>query len=216
MQNSIYLHYPGHLAALRRHFGATETTLVIGDMPIGWNVRRQHGLLYPDLMAAFDVDTAAAIAQRGFAIDDRCKPPDFVLEVASLSTALNGYTTKRSGYAAYGVHEYWRFDPTGGDYYPVPLAGERLVEDEYQPIPIEHTAQGWHRGHSETLNLFLCWEGRQLRWYDPVGRAYLLTHDEALDALDAARDARTEAEAARTAADARVRQLEEELHRLSE
>ena len=64
--------------------------------------------------------------------------------MASLSTALNGYTTKRSGYAAYGVHEYWRFDPTGGDYYPVPLAGERLVEDEYQPIPIEHTAQGWH------------------------------------------------------------------------
>ena len=55
---------------------------------------------------AFDVDTAAAVAQRGFAIDDRGKPPDFVLEVASLSTALKGYTSKRSGYAAYGVHEY--------------------------------------------------------------------------------------------------------------
>ena len=133
--------------------------------------------------------------------------------MASLNTALNGYTSKRSGYAAYDVHEYWRWDPTGGDYYPVPLAGERLVEGEYQPIPIEHTAEGWHRGHSETLNLFLYWEDRQLRWYNPVGRAYLLTHDEA---LDAARDARTEAEAARTAADARVRQLEEELSRLSE
>ena len=64
-------------------------------MPIGWNVRRQHGLLYPDLMVAFDVDTAAAIAQRGFGIDDRGKPPDFVLEVASLNTPLNDYTIKR-------------------------------------------------------------------------------------------------------------------------
>ena len=31
---------------------------------------------------------------------------------------------------------------------------------------------------SEVLNLDLCWEVGQLRWYDPVERRYLHTFDE--------------------------------------
>ena len=31
---------------------------------------------------------------------------------------------------------------------------------------------------SEVLNLDLCWEVGQLRWYDPVERRYLRTFDE--------------------------------------
>ena len=213
MQNILYLHRPGHIAALQHHFGSPETTLVMGDMPIGWSLSRQQGLLYPDLMVAFDVDTAAAIAQRGFSIEERGKSPDFVLEVASLNTALNDYTAKRTGYAAYGASEYWRFDPTGGRYYPVALAGERLVDGEYHPIPIEQTPEGWLWGHSEVLGLALCWEDRQLRWYDPSSQTYLLTHDEALDTIVAERDARIAAESARIAAETRIRQLEEELRR---
>ena len=213
MQNVLYLHRPGHISALQHHFGSPETTLVMGEMPIGWSLSRQQGLLYPDLMVAFDVDTAAAIAQRGFSIDERGKSPDFVLEVASLNTALNDYTTKRTGYAAYGASEYWRFDHTGGDYYPVALAGERLVDGEYHPIPIEQTTEGWFWGHSEVLGLTVCWENSQLRWYDPATQSYLLTHEAERDARIAAEAARIAEREARIAAEARIRQLEEELRR---
>lgn len=209
MQNSIYLSRPGHQPALDRHFGNPDTTLVIGDMPIGWSIRWRRGLLYPDLLIAFNVDCADAIARRGYAIDDRGKPPDFVLEVAFFSTAHNDYIRKRVGYANYGVPEYWRFDPTGGEYYPVGLAGDRLVDGEYQPITIVQVDDDRYWGHSEALNLGLCWEYGQLRWYDPAAQRYLRTYKEEADEREAA-----QAEAAE--AQARVRQLEQEMRRRSQ
>ena len=38
-------------------------------------------------------------------------------------------------YAALGIPEYWRFDETG-NYHGVRLAGDRLVNGQYQPIDI--------------------------------------------------------------------------------
>ena len=201
MQNFIYLNRPGHATSLARHFGSPDNTLLIGDVPVGWNVSQRRGLLYPDLMVAFNVDCGAIIERRGFAIEEQGKPPDFVLEIASPNTALNDYTRKREAYAEFGIPEYWRFDNSGGEYYPEPLAGDRLVDGEYQPLTIHQTTGGGFRGHSEALNLDLCWEQGQLRWYDPAAQRYLLTHDE-------------EAEA-RIAAEDRIRQLEEELRRRS-
>jgi hypothetical protein len=64
-----------------------------------------------------------------------------------------------------------------------------------------------YRGHSEVLNLDLCWEAGQLRWYDPVERRYLRTFDE--EAED-----RIAAEGERDAAHERVRELEAEVRRL--
>ena len=40
MQNPIYLHRPGHLAALSLHFGSPETTIVMGEVPVGRRVLR--------------------------------------------------------------------------------------------------------------------------------------------------------------------------------
>ncbi len=57
-------------------------------------------------------------------------------------------------------------------------------------------------GHSEALNLDVCWEFGELRWFDPVAGRYLPTFDEADDA--------------RIAAEARVRELEAEVERLRE
>jgi hypothetical protein len=187
------------------------------------------------------VDCASVILRRGFAIDEQGKPPDFVLEIASVSTALNDYTGKREGYAAYGIPEYWRFDPTGGDRYPVGLAGDRLVGKEYQPMEIVPTEEGSYWGHSDVLNLDLCWEHGQLRFYDPVAQLYLLTHDEEAQARitaevfrDSAEAQRITAEAQRDSAEAqrdaerqahigteaeyqaRIRELEEELRRHSQ
>ena len=200
MQNPLYLYMPGHLAALARHFGDRDTTIVLGEVPVGWNVRRRRGLRIPDLTIAFGVDRAKVIEDNGYSMDELGKPPDFVLEVASLTTAENDHTVKRVDYAAFGVPEYWRFDPTGGNRYDVGLAGDRLVGSSYQPIGITQIGDGNSWGHSDILGLDICWEDGQLRWYDPAEGRYLLTFDE-------------EAEA-RVAAEERVRDLEAEVRRL--
>ena len=201
VQNSLYLNFPGYQPALAQHFGSSDTTLVISEMPIGRNLRQRRGLLYPDLFIAFNVDREEAIARGGFAIDDQPKPPDFALEIASLNTAENDYTRKRTGYADYGVLEYWRFDPTGGRYYPTGLAGDRLVDGTYQPIEVVQMAEGVYKGRSDVLSLDLCWEHGQLRWFDPESQSYLLTHADERERRIAAED--------------RVRQLEDELRQRS-
>ena len=235
MQNPVFLYDPGHPPALRRHLGHPETTIVLGEIPLGWRYNQAQGLLKPDLLVAFDIDRGAVIAQEGYSIEERGKPPDFVLEVASKITGRNDYTRKREGYADYGVPEYWRFDPTGGDYYPAVLEGDRLVAGAYAPMPVNEVSHARHWGYSEALGLYLCWEFGHLRWYDPAAQRYLRTHDEeAQDRIaaeaerdaerqariaaeaerDAERQAHIAAEAERDAADTRARELEAELRRL--
>ncbi len=214
MQNPLYLHLPGHLAALARHFGASDSTIVLGEVPVGWNVSRRRGLRIPDLLIAFNVNRARIIAQQGYSIDEQGKPPDFVLEVASPSTAENDYTIKRVDYAAFGVPEYWRFDPTGGGLYDAGLAGDRLVDGEYQPINIMRVDETRFRGHSETLGLDVCWEDGQLRWRDPASQLYLPTFNEEAETRAAAESDRDVERAYRIAAEERVRELEAEVRRL--
>ena len=207
MQNPIHLHDPGCQAALRRHFGAPDTTIVLGEVPVGWNTSQRQGLRVPDLLVAFDVDRAAIIEMQGYAIEVQSKPPNFVLEVASPTTGRNDYTDKRKDYAAFGIPEYSRFDPSGGRHHDAALAGDRLTDGVYQPLGIFRVDEERYRGHSEVLNLDLCWEAGQLRWYDPVERRYLRTFDE--EAGD-----RIAAEGERDAAHERVRELEAQVRRL--
>ena len=61
-------------------------------------------------MDGFGVDHAGIIDRHGYSIEEHGKPPDFVLEVASVTTGQGDYTRKRDDYAAFGVPEYWRFD----------------------------------------------------------------------------------------------------------
>ena len=146
------------------------------------------------------MDRAFAVEQRGYSIRDQGKPPDFVLEVASPSAGREDYTGKRNDYAAFGIPEYWRFYPSGGLHHSAPLAGDRLVEGEYQPIKIVAIGPIHLHGHSDVLGLDLCWEDGRLRWWDPKVERYLMTFDEE-------RDARADS------AEARVRELEAELER---
>ena len=229
MQNSIHLDFPGYQPALYFHFGASDDLLVVSECALVYPIGERNVRLYPDLLIAFGVNAPSAIAQLGYSIEEQGKPPDFVLEIASETTAENDYTHKRQRYAEFGVPEYWRFDPTGGNRYPQPLAGDLLVDGEYHPIPITQTGENRYHGHSPTLNLDLCWENGKLRWYDPVAQTYILTHEDEREGRIAERDARiaeregriAERDAriaerdARIAAEARVRQLEEELRRRS-
>ena len=122
----------------------------------------------------------------GYSIDRQGKPPDFVLEVASQSTGERDYTDKRLDYERYGIAEYWRFDPSGGEYHDAALAGDRLVDGGYQPVEVEWLDEERCRGYSENLRLYVCWEDGELRWFDPVTETYLRTFTEEIARADLA------------------------------
>ena len=134
MQSPIHLHDPAHIASLRLHYGESETTLVMGEVPIAWSAGQGEGIRVPDLLIAFNVDRAGIIDRRGYAIEREGKPLDFALEVASPTTRMTDYTAKRGDYEACGISEYWRFDASGGLCRDVALAGDRLVDESYHPI----------------------------------------------------------------------------------
>ena len=201
MQNALHLDDQGHQAALRRHLGNPDTTVVISEVPIGWNIHtRREVIRVPDLLIAFNVDRAWVVAEMGYSIDEHGKPPDFALELASPNTARNDERGKRIDYANFGVREYWRFDASGGQWYLQPLAGDALVDGEYRPFEIHRVDSNRYWGHSAVLNLDVCWEHGEIRFYDPAAGRYLLTFDEADDG--------------RLAAEERIRQAEERIQQL--
>ena len=193
-----YVYEPGSPLHLNRHFGRPESTLVKAEK---WIVPYLGHPSYrvPDLMIAFDVDPGLYDDQNGYVISDQGKPPDFVLEVASRSTATIDIIDKRRDYAEFAIREYWRFDHTG-ELHGARLAGDRLVDDRYEPIPLEELSADVIQGHSEALDLILRWDHGQLAWIDPET-------DEHIPTFDGEREGRL-------AAEARVRELEAELRRL--
>ena len=155
---------------------------------------------YPDGSFADGLaDPNLVYHRNGYVISEVGKPPDLVLEVGSESTGRRDYTDKREGYAGYGVREYWRFDPSGGEYHDAPLAGDTLVDGRYEPIEIVVEPNGRHWGYSEVLGLEFWWDDGILRFRDPASGEFLPTLNEA--------------EEARQAAERRIAELEAELGR---
>ncbi len=187
-------------ATIRHHFSDRPDVFVSGEGYLCFDTRDRAGWLVPDCVVAFGVDPRAIFRRNGYVISEVGKPPDFIIEVASSSTGAADYTTKRDRYSEYGAIEYWRFDPTGGAFHDQPLAGDTLVDGEYQPIPLRYEPDGVIRGHSAVLGLDLCWVNGRLRFYDPASGEYLRNISEA-----EARAHRMEAE---------VRRLREELRRM--
>ena len=237
MQNTEQIYQPSWLTSLRRRLDEIESrkppedrrsVLVTSEMPVRPRPTRDSSRFFvPDLTVAFDADEDAIELHNGYWIERQGKPPELVLEVASASTGRNDYRRKRDGYARFGIPEYWRTDPSGGRWHDAELAGDRLANGVYVPIPIERTGLRALRGYSEVLGLWICWEDGDLRFYDEEA-GYLLTHDEEADARllerarrliaeaerDAAESERDEEREERIAAQDRVRQLEEQIRRM--
>ncbi len=210
--------------ALAVHLGNPETTLVEADR---WIIAEpgtfRELARYPDLLVAFDADPAIYQANNGYIVSEQGKPPDFVLEVASASTANTDTGAKREDYARLGILEYWRFDETG-QHHGTRLAGDRLENGVYVPIPIDQLAEDVLQGYSQALNLLLRWERGELAFHDPATERHIVTFDDLQERVDQERAARLQTEARlqaerearlqeRRQAAARIRELEARLNR---
>ena len=99
------------------------------------------------LEAARD-DAETQLEQRGV---DLPNTEEIALEVGSRSTGRRDFNVKREGYPALGIRECWRFDPSGGEYHAVSLAGDTMFDGEYVPIEIVVKSDGRQWGYSEIL-----------------------------------------------------------------
>ncbi len=189
------------------HFSAFSNILLTGEIYVRIDEEDARELA-PDFIFARGVsDPERIIRRNGYVISEVGKPPDLVLEVGSRSTGRRDYTVKRKGYAALGIAEYWRFDPSGGYYHDRHLAGDTLVDGEYAPIEVVAESDERRWGYSAVLGLELWWEEGTLRFRDPESGQFLLTPEEERVAREAAEERAGNAEA-------RVAELEAELRRL--
>ena len=153
----------------------------------------------PDVAVAFGADVAAIESDQVYKVWKAGVVPTWVLEVASPRTFRADVRDKPAIYAARGVLEYWRTDPSTEGLLDPPLQGERLTGGSRSPIAVVADADGTLRGHSDLIGLDLCWNGGELRLHDPATGAPLPTYDDLMQA-------RTSAETARAASDARAEQ----------
>ena len=217
---------------LLNYYLATATgrrdVLVTGACFLCYDRSNLNVRVEPDCLVAFGVD-AAAIRQRMLYLPwEAGKIPDFVLEMASQSTARNDVGPKRLLYERLGIGEYWRFDATGGRLYGEPLTGERLVDGRYQPIELTIQGNGSIRSYSPTIDAHLSWEPREegqhqgwLHIYDPATGRRLQPYSEvkaraevAEERAEAVMEQAAAAEARAETAEAEAERLREELRRL--
>ena len=199
------------VSTLETHFSDQPNTVVSGNTFIYYEEGNPRRFISPDLHVTLGV-TAEGFAsmdyRNTYLVWEIGKPADFVLEIASESTALRDVTEKRVLYARIGFGEYWRFDGSGGDFYGEALVGEYLGADgQYHRFDVAPDEEGRPHGYSPTLALWLYWEDGRLRFFNPATGEWLLNRAEERAALAAA-------QAAQQAAEARAAELEAELRRL--
>ncbi len=175
----------------------SSNTILCYD-PANLNIRRQ-----PDIYLSFGVDQAAIRRRKLYLPWEAGKPPDLALEVGSESTGSEDTVVKPRVYAAVGISEYWRFDPSGGEHHGEPLSGGVLQDGVYLPVDLTTDPDGILKGYSEVMELYLCWDEGWPRFYDPAIGAY----------LENWRQERASYEAALAQREARIRELEEEMRR---
>ncbi len=201
--------------ALYHRYKDRTDVFATGGGFIFYNPANGNQRVAPDFLIAFDVD--ADYIQKNlpnFLIWVIGKAPDFVIEVASESTAANDLGHKRDLYSRLGITEYWRFDGTDGKYYGQPIAGERLIDGVYQSCELHIEPDGSIMGHSELLDLDFYWNGRVFDVLDPATGKSIDRGDVEREARLAA-ETRAEAERqTRLAAETRERELLETIERL--
>ncbi len=215
MQQASTLHYV--MTILRARYENDPTVLWSNQSNVIYDSDTPGSVVVPDGYLVFGVPARfIETERRSYRIDEWGKPPDFVLEVASESTASRDLTEKRALYARMGVTEYWRLDRHG--YYGEPLVGERLVNGEYVRFDLHAEPNGdtWSRSELlgvdfyqrpvDGLSTFLLKDSATGEWLGGLG--------EEKQARQAAEERAESAEERAHAAEARNRELQAELERL--
>ena len=140
---------------------AHPDALAVADMLVYPEEGNPRNRIAPDVLVAFGVGTHS---RSSYLVWEEGKPPDWVLEVASPSTAAKDLDFKRRAYAAMGVPEYWLFDPKG-DVFPAgqpQLQGLALSHGGYVRLA-PRLADGLAMIRSGVLGLDLRVEGEFIR-----------------------------------------------------
>lgn len=191
------------IEALDAHFRNRPDVYVSGNLLLYHEEGNNKVRVAPD---AFVVFGTAKHDRSSYLLWQEGKPPDFVLEIASESTWRIDQGKKRDTYADLGVSEYWLYDPTGNCFAPR-LQGFRLVEGQYEPLPVRD--DDTLAGRSEVLGLELrLYPDGRFRFHDPATGQDLLSLEEAEHGRDAEAQARHAAEGRLQRAQERLQESE--------
>ena len=216
--------------ALHHHFRGRRDVLVAMELVVYYQRDNNKVWLQPDVQVVFGVSRRN---RSTFKVWEEGNPPDFVLEVASPSTAAKDARHKAREYARIGVREYWRLDPQGS-LMGSPLEGYEAEGKQYSPVQRVASSDGGRQLRSRVLGLDLRSQRQDgvtvLVFRDPVtGEEFDGALEEAERGRQAAEErasseaerrqeaedrANTEAKRA-AAAEERVRALEKQLRKLA-
>ena len=220
--------------ALGNHFRDREDVLVAMELVVYYQRGDNTAWLRPDVQVVFGVERGGN--RSTYKVWEEGRAPDFVLEVASPSTAEHDARYKAAEYARIGVREYWRLDPEG-TLMGTALEGYRVTGGRYEPVRSVERPGGGRYLRSRVLGLDLRSRRRDgatvLVFADPrtgeefdgaleeAERRRRLAEGQAIAERDRAAAERERADAERERADAaedradaaehRVRALEERL-----
>ena len=198
--------------ALKGRFKSDPNIHVAKDLLVYYDEGNPNQALAPDV---FVVRGVAPGFRASYRIWEERRPPAFVLEVASRSTAKKDATKKKDLYERWGVREYWLYDPRGGLHEPR-LQGFVWVEGKYRGLPDRELASGGLAVSSWLLGLELRLEEGQLRLWDVETERYLATPDEDREGREVAEERAEVAEERAQAAEERVEAAEERVEAAEE
>ena len=199
--------YVKAVSTLDVHFRDTPGVDVNGDIFIYYDKTNIHNAVASDVIVAFEVDVDQIDEADSYFTWLVGKPPEFVMEIGSESTAKRDLEFKRELYARLGIRNYWLFDPPDGSRYGFILKGLRLERGEYQEIPMIEGPGDNIRGYSDALGLDLRWEDGVIRLYNPATGEYLRNFEDSEMVLADTAAALAAEVAARERAEAEVRRL---------
>ena len=126
--------------ALDYYFRERADVLVAMELVVYYQRGNNKVWLQPDVQVVFGMEHCGS--RGSFRTWEEGKAPDFVLEVASPSTAEKDARHKAREYARIGVREYWRLDPAGS-LMETSLEGYAASGGQYEQVqPVEGTGRG--------------------------------------------------------------------------
>jgi Uma2 family endonuclease len=196
------------VAVLEAFFKSRPQVYVSGNLFVYYQEGNTSKSISPDVFVVFGVSKRKRRSYKTW--QEGGKLPSFVMEITSLSTKKQDAVEKPQLYASLGVQEYFQYDPTG-DYLLPQLSGKRLINGEYEPLPLIVQSNGLELIHSAVLGLDLYLRpalepaftsdpdislAKELRFYDPQTGVWLLSYEESEQDRLQARQALTQTQQA--------------------